>query len=345
MGPAEDPAQVQTSAIAGQFERVSARAALASTWALDPRLGCRRGFALGWLVTVDAAYGHGQADVLVSHMGRADYLPRISWCAIARGRRRTVPDDDALSPDVFDEVFAWISEAPQTNELFDRMLGPFPPGVEPFSLVPRQGLDRVLTELRLAPDDHLVDLCCGRGGIGLWFASVSGARLTGVDFSPGAIAQTSRRADGFMPRSRASFVVADAADTSLPAKTADAVVCIDALQLVPDKNGLLREAARILWPDGRIAITTWERCRGEPADLPPSYSIADTAALAEAAGLRVLVREECDDWLEQERTFYQHVIAEDGDEAEPALRLLAEEGRSLLPHSASARRLLLVSSV
>jgi predicted RNA methylase len=66
--------------------------------------------------------------------------------------------------------------------------------MEPFSLVTRQGLDRVLTELRLAPGDHLVDLCCGRGGIGLWFASVSGARLTGVDFSPGAIAQASRRA-------------------------------------------------------------------------------------------------------------------------------------------------------
>jgi hypothetical protein len=80
-------------------------------------------------------------------------------------------------------------------------------------------------------------------------------------------------------------------------------------------------------------------------DLPPSYSIADAAALAEDAGLRLLVREECDDWLEQERTFYQHVIAQDSDEAEPALRLLAEEGRSLLPHSASVRRLLLVAGV
>jgi hypothetical protein len=59
----------------------------------------------------------------------------------------------------------------------------------------------------------------------------------------------------------------------------------------------------------------------------------------------VLVREECDDWLEQERTFYQQVIAEDSDVAEPALRLLAEEGRSLLPHSASVCRLLLVASV
>jgi len=45
-----------------------------------------------------------------------------------------------------------------------------------------------------------------------------------------------------------------------------------------------------------------------------------------------------------ERTFYQRVIAEDSDQAEPALRLLADEGRALLPHSASVRRLLLVAS-
>jgi len=246
---------------------------------------------------------------------------------------------------VFDEVFARISEAPRTNELFDQVLGPFPAGVEPFSLVPRKGLDHVLAELRLEPGDHLLDLCCGRGGIGLWFASVSGARLTGVDFSPAAIAEASRRAEAFVPRPRASFIVADAADTSLPARTADAVVCIDSLQFVPDKNGLLREVARVLRPDGRVVITTWERRGSEPADLPAPYSIADAGALAEAAGLHVLVREERDDWLEQERAFYQRVIAEDSDKAEPALRLLAEEGRDLLPHSASARRLLLVARV
>jgi methylase of polypeptide subunit release factors len=96
-------------------------------------------------------------------------------------------------------VYAQISAARQTNKLFDQVLGPFPPGVEPFSLVPRGGLDRVLAELRLGRGDHLVDLCCGRGGIGLWFASVSGARLTGVDFSPGAIAEARRRAELFVP--------------------------------------------------------------------------------------------------------------------------------------------------
>jgi ubiquinone/menaquinone biosynthesis C-methylase UbiE len=254
-----------------------------------------------------------------------------------------VPDDDAISPEAFDEVFASISRAPRTNELYNQVLGPFPADVEPFSLVPRMGLDRILAELRLGPGDHLLDLCCGRGGIGLWFAGVSGARLTGIDFSPGAIAEASRRAEAFRPRPSASFVVADAADTSLPAGTADAVVCIDSLQFVPDQGGLLREVARVLRPGGRVVITTWERRGSDPGDLPAAYSIADAGALAEAAGLRVLVREERDDWLDQERAFYQRVIAEDSDQAEPALRMLAEEGRELLPYSGSVRRLLLVA--
>ena len=255
-----------------------------------------------------------------------------------------MPYDEALSPETFDEVYAQVSGAARTNTLFDQVLGPFPPGVEPFSLVPRAGLDRVLVELRLGPEDHLVDLCCGRGGIGLWFASVSGARLTGVDFSPGAIAQAQQRAELFVPRPRASFVVADAADTSLAARTAGALVCIDALQLVPDPNGLLREIARVLRPGGRAVITTWEQNTGAPADLPSSFSITDASALAEAAGLRVLVREERGDWLNQQQAFYQQAVAADSATAEPALHLLADEGRTMLPHLTFARRLLLLAS-
>jgi hypothetical protein len=58
------------------------------------------------------------------------------------------------------------------------------------------------------------------------------------------------------------------------------------------------------------------------------------------------VREECEGWLDQQRTFFELVIAEDSDEADPALRTLAEEGRSFLSLPASSiRRLLLVATV
>jgi len=254
-------------------------------------------------------------------------------------------NEDAPSPEAFDEVFTQVAAAPRANELFDQVLGPFPAGVEPFSLVPRQGLDRVLAELRLNPGDQLLDLCCGRGGIGLWFAGVSGARLTGIDFSPAAITQAARRAEAFVPRSSASFMVADATATSLPTAAMDAVMCIDALQLVPDRSGLLDEIARVLRPGGRLVVTTWERRAGTPGNVPPPYAITDARALAEAAGLRVLVREEHDDWQEQERMLYRRAIAEDSEHAEPAFRMIAEEGRVMLPYSASARRLLLVATI
>lgn len=257
--------------------------------------------------------------------------------------KATVPDEDPRPAAGFDAIFTQVSRARRANELFDEILGPFPPGVEPFCLVPRQGLDRVLAQLRLRPGDHLLDLCCGRGGIGLWFAGVSGARLTGADFSAVAIGQAARRAVVVAPRARASFIVTDAAYTGLPAATVDAVVCLDSLQFMPDTGAVLGEIARLLRPGGRVAITTWERRSAEAASLPAIYSITDAAAQAQAAGLRVLACEEHADWQEQERAFYQRMIAEDSGQAEPAIRLLADAGQDLLPHMPSVRRLLLIA--
>ena len=246
----------------------------------------------------------------------------------------------APSSERFDEVFTDVAAGRVVNELFDQVMGPFPSQVEPFSLVTREGLERVLLELQLEPDDHLVDLCCGRGGIGLWFAHESGARLTGVDFSPQAISEAKRRAQLFVAEGRASFVVAEASETSLERKSADAVVCIDALQMLPDREAALREAGRLLRGEGRIVITTWEADESPEGRTP----LPDIGRLVEAAGLRLLLREEHPEWNARMAQLYERAIAADSDDAEPAVRSLAKEGRTLLPRVPQLRRVLVVAT-
>lgn len=243
------------------------------------------------------------------------------------------------TPEMFDE-FTKVSAARSLVALFDRALGPFPPHVEPFSLVTRAGLERAFAELQLEPDDHLVDLCCGRGGIGLWFARESGARLTGIDFSPFAVAEAERRAGLFVADGQATFVVADMTETSLERQSADAIVCIDSLQHASDGEAALREAGTLLRGDGRIVLTALELDETPPGRTP----ITDVARLAEAAGLHVVLREEHPEWLEAHRTLYENVIAADSEDAEQAVRWMADEARAFLPRIADARRVLLVAA-
>jgi ubiquinone/menaquinone biosynthesis C-methylase UbiE len=246
------------------------------------------------------------------------------------------------SPETFDETFGRVAAGMLIHELFDRAMGPFPPNVEPFSLVTREGLDRVFAELQLQKGDHLVDLCRGRGGIGLWFAMEAGARLTGVDFSPVAIAEAERRAELFLPNGGASFVVANASETSLARGSADAVVCIDALQMLPDREGALREAGALLRGDGRIVLTTWELDESPSGRTP----MPDVGQVVEAAGLHLISREEHPEWLERQTALYESAIAADGDNAEPAVHALAEEGRRVMsPRWEKARRVLVVAEL
>jgi ubiquinone/menaquinone biosynthesis C-methylase UbiE len=251
------------------------------------------------------------------------------------------PEPGGVSSEQFDETFGRVDASPRLNELFDEVMGPFPPHVEPFSMVTRDGLERVFSELQLREDGHLVDLCCGRGGLGLWFAKQSGARLTGVDFSPEAIRQAQRRAQLF-PGAKASFLVADAAQTPLGDGSADAIVCIDSLQLLPERDMVVREMARLVRPGGRAVITTWERDDG---GIPGRTPIRDAGRLVERDGLRLILREEHPEWMDRQTAIFERVIAEDSDDAEPAVRRLAEEGRTVLPLTATTRRVLVVATV
>jgi SAM-dependent methyltransferase len=110
--------------------------------------------------------------------------------------------------------------------------------------------------LELRPDTHLLEVGCGSGGPALFIASVTGARVTGVDINPHGIAAGARMAHERELDARVHFAQVDASGT-LPFAEArfDAIACIDSINHLPDRLAVLRDWRRVLKPGGRILFT------------------------------------------------------------------------------------------
>ena len=110
--------------------------------------------------------------------------------------------------------------------------------------------------LRLGPEVRLLDVACGSGGPSIALAERTGCMVTGFDVEPAGIAEAEVQAGARGLADRAGFRVADCggrlpfADGSL-----DAVLCVDAVNHLPDRFGTLREWARLLRPGGRLLFT------------------------------------------------------------------------------------------
>jgi ubiquinone/menaquinone biosynthesis C-methylase UbiE len=197
-----------------------------------------------------------------------------------------------------------------------------PADVDPFSFITVDGLHEIAGILAECRAGTVLDLACGRGGPGLWLVQHIGAHLIGVDFSPVGIKQASSRAAHLGHDLQVRYVVADATSTGLPSDSVDGVVCIDAIQLMADRTGVMAEVCRVLRPGGQAVFTTWE-------DADQGVYLA---ALFEAAGLLAVSVEERPDWLVRERAIFERALADAPrfpDDA--ALQGLAEEAEFVLP--------------
>jgi SAM-dependent methyltransferase len=73
----------------------------------------------------------------------------------------------------------------------------YPEGVNPSAFYSRSTLLRLRAGLRTDAGGTIVDLGCGNGGAGLWFARELGTKLIGIDLSAVGVATAFKRADCF----------------------------------------------------------------------------------------------------------------------------------------------------
>jgi SAM-dependent methyltransferase len=116
--------------------------------------------------------------------------------------------------------------------------------------------DRLLPWLSLRPGEHALEIATGSGGPAIHLARSMGCRVTGVDVNPAGVAAANESAQKAGLGDSVRFISADA-NRALPfePETFDGIVCIDSINHLTDRIGVLREWHRILRA-GRSALFT-----------------------------------------------------------------------------------------
>ncbi len=106
----------------------------------------------------------------------------------------------------------------------------------------------------------LADLGCGGGDLAIAVAQ-AGTQCVGVDLAEAMIEEANRRRSA-LPldvQGRTRFLVGDAVATRLLSASFDAVVALGLIEYLPDDDGLLAEAARILRQGGLFVVSCRNR--------------------------------------------------------------------------------------
>lgn len=110
-----------------------------------------------------------------------------------------------------------------------------------------------------APGDHVLELACGAGGLGLALADrvTPGGRVLLSDVSAEMVAIAATRARELADPSTVSATVLDIEQIDLPDDSVDVVVCREGLMFALDPEAALREITRVMRPGGRVSVAVW----------------------------------------------------------------------------------------
>lgn len=120
----------------------------------------------------------------------------------------------------------------------------------------RDEQDLFIGWLGLGNGTKLLDVACGSGGPTLRIAQVTGCAVHGLDVHAAAVAAARDRAATSAMSERARFDECDASRAlPLPDGDYDGVICIDAVNHLPDRARVFAEWARVLRPGGNLVFT------------------------------------------------------------------------------------------
>ena len=116
--------------------------------------------------------------------------------------------------------------------------------------------DRLRAWLELDASSRLLDVACGGGGPTLRMARLSGCCVVGIDIQAEGIVAARAAAERAGLAERTTFAQHDASQPlPFPDAAFDAVLCIDAINHLPDRAAALAEWRRVLKPGGRLVFT------------------------------------------------------------------------------------------
>jgi SAM-dependent methyltransferase len=116
--------------------------------------------------------------------------------------------------------------------------------------------DLFIRWLALTPQSKLLDIACGSGGTTLRIARLTGCAVHGIDIHGHAVATARTAAERAELGERATF---DVVDGSQPLSFQDAafqaLICVDAVNHLPNRARVFREWARVLTTGGTLVFT------------------------------------------------------------------------------------------
>ncbi len=118
-------------------------------------------------------------------------------------------------------------------------------------------VERLAARARIPRGARVLDIGCGVGGPALWLARHLDCSVLGLTISPVQAEMATRRARAEGLDHRARFEVADANDLDLPPASFDAVWIVECSEHLADKPRFIEACARVLRPDGVLALAAW----------------------------------------------------------------------------------------